>query len=229
MASSPGGWAAPAAPERRVFRVASARDECADPVSRPPSRHALTGAFDDPRNLEPGEIRGAGRRRVPAKPLHDVGPVDAGRLHPHEQVARAGLAASVALPASGPRGCRVWRSMIARIPLLYRRPSAGRVRPCGGVGRQSCRQDRRQLRRPAATRGHGSGGRLTMPRRVGDGRVPRRTVRERGTSSLVEPGRQFPQRRAHCRAAKGIAMAGSKQVGLKGCQVPHCVGCRGPV
>jgi hypothetical protein len=46
-----------------------------------PSDGRLHAAHDFARYFEAGNVRRAGRRRVLAEPLHDVGPVDASRRH----------------------------------------------------------------------------------------------------------------------------------------------------
>ncbi len=70
-----------------IFGVAGADDERADSVARlPPAAagHHLTGDF------EAHDRRRAGRHRVAAEPLEDVGPVDAGGVDPDQHLAGAG-------------------------------------------------------------------------------------------------------------------------------------------
>ena len=58
------------------------------PTSSPAA--SLSSRVDDARELEPGDVGGdAGRGRVAARALHQIGAVQARAVHPHEHLARA--------------------------------------------------------------------------------------------------------------------------------------------
>ena len=69
--------------------ISAAGDERADAVADVPVGHVGADRVDRAGDLEPGNVRRAGRRRVLPAPLHHVGPIDAGRGHPDQHLARA--------------------------------------------------------------------------------------------------------------------------------------------
>ena len=73
-----------------IFGIAAAGDQRADRLADPARIDALADRDDRARHLEARDRRRPGRRRIEAEPLHDVGPVDAGRLDPDQHFARAG-------------------------------------------------------------------------------------------------------------------------------------------
>ena len=69
--------------DRAVFRVAAAADQRADPLPDAP-RPGVGGRHDLAADFQARNVGGAGRRRILAQPLHDVGPVDARGGHADE-------------------------------------------------------------------------------------------------------------------------------------------------
>ena len=69
-----------------VLRVPAARHERADAIARLPTPDLRADALNRSRHLESRHVRGAGGRRVSPEALHDVGPIDAGRLYTDEDV-----------------------------------------------------------------------------------------------------------------------------------------------
>ena len=85
-----------AATARRRTRRSRHRRPARRPGRRAPSattRLRATGPTlaTMPAELEAGNVRRAGRRRILALPLHQVGPVDAGRMHADANLVQAGL------------------------------------------------------------------------------------------------------------------------------------------
>ena len=73
-----------------VLGVASAGDEGAGLVAHLPALDAVADGHDRPRHLEPGDVGRAGRGRVAALPLEQVGAVDPGRGHAQEHLTGPG-------------------------------------------------------------------------------------------------------------------------------------------
>jgi hypothetical protein len=71
-------------------RIAAAGDEGTDACPDQPRVHALARRDDQAGNLESGDGRSAGRGRIDADPLHDVGTVHARRSDPDQNLARFG-------------------------------------------------------------------------------------------------------------------------------------------
>ena len=66
-------------------RVPAARDERAHVVALAPARDIRADGRDSSGDLEAGQVRDAGRWRILAEPLQDVGPIDACGLDSHQQ------------------------------------------------------------------------------------------------------------------------------------------------
>ena len=60
-----------------IFGIAAANDQGHDRVGFLPARNAIAARDDRARDFKSGNVGGAGRRRIEAHTLHDVGPVDA--------------------------------------------------------------------------------------------------------------------------------------------------------
>ena len=73
-----------------VLRVAAARDQRADAIPVVPPSDARPASANRSRDLEPGNVRCARRRRIVAEPLNNVRPVDAGGLDPDQDLAGSG-------------------------------------------------------------------------------------------------------------------------------------------
>src|SRR5690606_2356833 len=73
---------------RRVLGVAASAHERDHPLAAFPRARGRVRAFDDPCDLQPWNLRSAGRRGVVPLALHDVGAVDRGRSHLDEQLTR---------------------------------------------------------------------------------------------------------------------------------------------
>ena len=78
-----------------VLGVAASRNQRADQIALRPARRLTvehrTNAGHGSRELEAGNVRCAGRRRVTSLTLHQVGPVHARRVDPDEDLVRPGL------------------------------------------------------------------------------------------------------------------------------------------
>ena len=72
-----------------IFGIAAARDQRADLLADQPAR-PLARRHDLAGDLEPRNVASARRRRIKAAALQHVGPVDPGRGHPDQHLARPG-------------------------------------------------------------------------------------------------------------------------------------------
>ncbi len=76
--------------------------------------NAGTDRDNFPGNLESGNVGGAGRRRIAALALHDIGPVDAGRGNAHQHFALSGFGRGPPGRISIAPGRRALRSLRSR-------------------------------------------------------------------------------------------------------------------
>ena len=94
---------------RAVLGVAAAGHQRADrSPTAPRARVRAPTSTMVPATSRPGNVRGAGRRRIAAAPLRRVGPVHAGRRHPISTSPGAGRGRgrSTGTSTSGPPNCR---------------------------------------------------------------------------------------------------------------------------
>ena len=69
----------------------AAADEAEDAVAGLPAEHLRAAGLDRARDLEPGHVlRAAGRRRIGALALREIGRIEARVRHAHEQLLAAG-------------------------------------------------------------------------------------------------------------------------------------------
>ena len=78
------GW------DRHVLRVPATGEQHGHPVTHLPLLNPVTNPVDGPGGLEPQNVRGTRRGSVKTQALEDVGPIDAGGLHLHNNLARLG-------------------------------------------------------------------------------------------------------------------------------------------
>ena len=73
-----------------VLGVTAAGHQCADLLAALPARDAGADGLDIASDLKAKRFRRAGRRRILARALHEVGTIYACRAHPDEHLARTG-------------------------------------------------------------------------------------------------------------------------------------------
>ena len=95
---------------QRVLGIAAARQQRADLVADLPFRDARPHCRDLAGGLEPGQVGGVRRRGVAAGALRHVGPVDAGRAHPDQDLAGLRLRHPADRRPQAPRGRPARRS-----------------------------------------------------------------------------------------------------------------------
>ena len=74
-----------------IFRVTAADDQRADAIPVPPAFHTVAAGRHDAGHFESGNIAGAGRRRIFALALHQVGTIHAGRRDANQRFSSARL------------------------------------------------------------------------------------------------------------------------------------------
>ena len=194
---------------RRGARPGRHRPRCRTPARRPPGSVDPAPCRDDlARELEAGDVGGrAGRRGVEARPLREVGPVEAGAVHPHEHLARARLGiGSARRRRAGHRRDVECAHGCGRLP---RRTADGRygaavaapalvVLDADGeeavARRRRGRRPARAHRRPRPRDGLGV---PAVPQPDPRGRRPRRPARRRAAVRARQRARRAGRRRAH--------------------------------